>query len=55
MGTVKGVTASLKLKEGAQPEFCKAHIVAYSLKPKVEEELNKLVNRGVITKIDYSE
>ncbi|XP_056008456.1 uncharacterized protein K02A2.6-like [Ostrea edulis] len=55
MGTVKGIKASLKLKESAQPKFCKARPVAYSLKQKVEKELNKLVDSGVITKIDYSE
>jgi hypothetical protein len=45
MGTVKGIRASLKLKEGAQPKFCKARSVAYSLKPKVEEERTEQVSR----------
>ena len=55
LGSVKGIEATLNLKPGAKPKFCKARPVPYSMKPKVEAVIDKLVRDGVITKVDYSE
>lgn len=55
LGTVKGITAKLTLKQGTVSKFCKARSVPYALKPKVEVELNKLVSQGILTKCDHSE
>lgn len=55
IGTVKGIEATLNLKPNATPEFCEARPVPCSLKPKGNAELDKLVEEGVITKVDYSE
>ena len=52
--SVKGIEATLNLKPGAK-KFCKARPVPYSMKPKLEAEIDKLVRDGVITKVGYSE
>ena len=54
-GKVKGVQATLTLKENAQPKFCKARPVPYALKEKVEKELERHENEGIIQKVDHSD
>lgn len=41
LGTIKGVTAHLKLKENATPQFFKARPVPFALKEKIAEELKR--------------
>ncbi|XP_036842776.1 uncharacterized protein K02A2.6-like [Oncorhynchus mykiss] len=55
MGTVKGFTAKLVLRDDATPKFCKAISVPYSLRPKVEAEIDRLQDTGILTKVDRSE
>ncbi|XP_036813549.1 uncharacterized protein K02A2.6-like [Oncorhynchus mykiss] len=55
MGTVKGFTAKLVLRDDATPKFCKARSVPYSLRPKVEAEIDRLQDTGVLMKVDRSE
>lgn len=55
LGTVKGVKATLHVKEGAVPVFHKARPVPYSLRPAVEKELTRMQEEGVITQVDFSE
>ncbi|CAB4009320.1 Hypothetical predicted protein [Paramuricea clavata] len=52
---LKTTKAKLNLKENSQPKFCKARQVPYALRPKVEVELTKLQNDGILTKVDWSE
>ena len=54
-GTVKGMKASLTLKENAQPKLCKAGPVPYALKERVEKELERLESEGIIQKVDHSD
>uniref|UniRef100_V5I8X4 CCHC-type domain-containing protein n=1 Tax=Anoplophora glabripennis TaxID=217634 RepID=V5I8X4_ANOGL len=44
----------LKLKEGAQPIFVRAYDMPYALKDKVEIELIKMVNSGILRKENFS-
>ena len=55
LGTLKSTTATIYLDASAQPRFCKPRTVPYSLKGKIEKELDRLVNQGVIEPITFSE
>lgn len=55
LGHIKGVQAKLNLKEGTTPKFVKARSVPFSMKPAIEKELDKLVEQGVITPVEFSE
>ena len=47
--------ASLTFKEDPKPVFCKARTIPFALRPKVEEELDKLEGMGIISKVNTSE
>lgn len=55
LGTFKSAKARLTLKEDSQAHFCKARAVPYALRPKVEEELRRLQNEGILTKVEWSD
>ena len=55
LGTFKSVKAKLTLKEDAQVHFHKARVVPYALRPKVEEELRRLQNEGILMKVEWRE
>ena len=55
LGTFKSAKAKLTLKEDGQAHFHKARAVPYALRPKVEEELRRLQNEGILSKVEWSE
>ena len=52
LGTVKGVTAKLHLKDNVKPVFQKARLVPYALRPAVEKELKKMEDEGIIEQVE---
>ena len=54
-GSFKDFKTQIHLREKAQPKFCKARPVPYSLKETVEKELDRLEAAGIIFKVDHSE
>lgn len=54
VGTVKNFVCDLKLKPDAKPCFVKARPVPLALQDRVEKELEKLVEEGIIEKVDAS-
>ena len=55
LGVLKGTKAKLNIREGCTPVFLKARPVPYSLRAKVEAELEQLQKAGIITPIEWSE
>ena len=57
LGTTKGFKADIKLQGSAKPVFSKAQPVPYpyTLRQKVEEELDCLESQGVIKKVERSD
>ncbi|XP_052778885.1 uncharacterized protein K02A2.6-like [Mya arenaria] len=55
IGHAKGFSAKLTLKDDATPKFMKARSVPFSMKPKIEKELDNLERQGIITKVNTSE
>lgn len=54
IGKISSVQARLTLKPNATPVFLKARKVPFNLQKAVEDELDKLVSEGVLTKVDNS-
>ena len=55
LGTLQGMEAKIFVPQNAQPRFYKPRPVAYSLKSKVEQELERLQKAGVITTVQFSD
>lgn len=55
LGTLKGITARLTLRPGSVPKFCPRHNVPYALRSRVEAELKRLIELGVISPVELSE
>lgn len=51
---IREFKAEFKVKEGIKPIFHRAYEMPFSLKPKVEEEILKMVNSGILTKVTHS-
>ena len=55
LGTLKEYKAEIYVDPQAKPKFCKARQVPYSIKSKVEEELERLEKEGIIELVQYAE
>jgi len=55
LGDIKGATATLHVDSSQQPRFYKARPVPYSLRTKVEAELTRLQDKGVISPVQFSD
>ena len=53
-GTLKGFQAHIELVPNANPRFCKARTVPYTLRDKVEEILKALVEEGTSEPVEFS-
>ena len=54
LGTLHGFQAKIHVNPDTVPMFCSARPVPYSMRPLVEEELEKLVSQGVIEPVTFS-
>ena len=55
LGTISPFQAKLSVTKDAQPKFFKPRPVPLALKAKVESELDRLTEAGVLEKVPYSE
>ena len=55
LGVLKGTNATIRVDPTAQPRFHKPRAVLYALKAKIEKELDRLIQQGVIEPIEFSE
>ena len=55
LGKVKDFKAKIHVKADATPKFCKARPVPYSMKVKIEEELDRLLSLGILKPVQFSE
>ena len=55
LGTLQGHKAKLYADPQAIPKFCKARSVPYAMHSKVEEELHRLVQEGILEPIQYAD
>ena len=55
LGMLKDYKAKLYLKENARPKFVKHRTIAYGIKDKVETELMRLQNEGVLEPATFSD
>lgn len=54
-GKITGHKEKLALKEGATPVFCQARPVPFSIKEEVEKELLRMIDQGILERVDHSE
>jgi hypothetical protein len=54
LGTYTGPPVSLKLKAEAKPRFLKARNVPFALKEKVESQLQREIEQGILVPVEYS-
>jgi len=54
-GSISGFKAHIRVKEEAKPVFCRPRPVPYALRSKVEDELSRLEDEGIITKVEHSQ
>ncbi|CAK1598324.1 unnamed protein product [Parnassius mnemosyne] len=55
LGAFNKYKVKLQLKPNSQPIFFKARPVAFSLKNKIDEEIDRLVDLGILKPVEYSE
>ncbi|XP_047998120.1 uncharacterized protein LOC125235564 [Leguminivora glycinivorella] len=55
LGRFRGGKATLRVREGATPVFCRARPLPYALRDRVEAELDEMLRCGVIEPVDTSE
>ena len=53
-GLLKGRTVKICVKD-TNPKYCKARVPPYSLREKIEQELDRLQVNGIITKVEHSD
>ena len=55
IGTIKGITAKLEMKQEVTPKLYKARTMPYALQEAVKEEYNRLERYGIIKKVEFSD
>ena len=54
LGCYKDKTFAIEVDSSVAPKFCKAMTIPYTLKPKEDKELDRLLQEKIITPVYYS-
>ena len=54
LGELRGMKVNIDVDSSATPKFVKARPVPFAMKSKVESELDRLVNEGILEPVQYS-
>ena len=55
LGTLQGFKAQVHIDSAATPKFCKARTVPYAYRAMVEAELDRLVEQGILTPVQFAD
>jgi len=55
LGKLRGYEAKINVDPNVSPRFCRARPVPYALKDKVELELERLIEQGIIEPIQFAD
>ena len=55
LGKLQGYKAKLQIDPGAHPKFFKARTIPYTMKEKIEQEIDRLVEVGIIEPMQFSD
>ena len=55
LGLLKGEKAKIYMNDNAKPKYFKARLIPYALRQKVETELNRMVETGILEHVQVSE
>ena len=55
LGMLKDVKVKINVEINHSPRFCKARSVPYRMKEKVDTQLDKMVEQGVLIPVQYSD
>ena len=55
LGSFRGQEAKIEVDPQATPHFCKACMLPYAVRSKVEEELERLLAEGIVEPVEYAD
>ena len=55
LGCFQGRQAKIEVYPDTVPQYCKARTLSYSMRAKVEEEIDRLVAEGILEPVEYSD
>ncbi|XP_061570028.1 uncharacterized protein K02A2.6-like [Cololabis saira] len=55
LGTLKGTKATIHVKQDATPRFFRPRSVPFAMRAKVDEEIDRLLEEGIISPVKYAE
>ena len=53
LGRMKGIMGRIVIQKDAVPKFCKARTVPYAMRERVEDELKRLEEEGIIEAVRF--
>ena len=55
LGTLKGTSAKLHVDPQSRPRFCKPRPVPYAMRDRVEQEIERLKQQGILQPVEFSD